>query len=88
MRVSFHATVRDAAGIPEADMDADDIAGLLLAIREKFGDRLYSLLARNSELREDVVILVNGQNINHSGGMKTRLRPEDDVAIFPPVSGG
>ncbi len=88
MKVSFHATVRDAAGVPETEIDADDVAALLLALRKKFGERLYKILVSGEDLREDVVILVNGQNIAHSGGLKTRLKPTDDVAIFPPVSGG
>ncbi|MDH4123796.1 MAG: MoaD/ThiS family protein, partial [Thermoplasmata archaeon] len=38
--------------------------------------------------RDDVVILVNGQNIAHEKGLDTELDEQDDVAIFPPVSGG
>lgn len=88
MRVTFHATVREAAGVPETVIDADDIKSLLDALRMKFGNRLYNLIAKEGELRENVVLLVNGQNIGHSGGLSTRLGPDDEVAIFPPVSGG
>jgi len=88
MKVSFHATIREAAGVPGADVEADDIPSLLLALRDKFGERLYRLITKDGRLRDDVVVLVNGQNIGHSGGIEAKMTPNDEVAIFPPVSGG
>jgi len=88
MKVSFHATIREVAGVSETSIDADSLETLLFALREKFGEKLYGMIVQNERLRDDVVILVNGQNIAHEEGIKTRLEPKDDVAIFPPVSGG
>ena len=88
MKVSFHATIREAAGVPGADVEADDIPSLLLALRDKFGEILYRLITKDGRLRDDVVVLVNGQNIGHSGGIEAKMTPNDEVAIFPPVSGG
>ena len=53
-----------------------------------FGAQLFNLLVDKGNLREDVVILINGKNILLSGGIDTPLSSGDDVAIFPPVSGG
>jgi molybdopterin synthase sulfur carrier subunit len=88
IKVSFHATIREAAGVPGTDVEADDVSSLLLALRDKFGERLYKLIAKDGKLRDDVVVLVNGQNIGHSGGIEAKMTPDDEVAIFPPVSGG
>jgi len=88
MRVTFHATIREAAGTPEAEVRAASVWELLLKLRDMFGERLFSMLVEHDALREDVVILINGQNISHSGGLATKLAADDDVAIFPPVSGG
>jgi len=88
MKVSFHATIREVTGVTETDVEADDIPSLLLALRDRFGERLYRLIAKDGRLRDDVVILVNGQNIRHSGGIEAKMTPDDEVAIFPPVSGG
>jgi len=88
MKVSFHATIREVAGISEVEVEADDIRSLLLALREKFGDGLFDLIAKDGTLRNDIVVLVNGQNIGHSGCMNVKMSPDDEVAIFPPVSGG
>lgn len=88
MKVSFHATVREVAGVPETYVEADDIPSLLQALRIKFGESLYKLIARDGRLRDDVVVLINGQNIGYSLGTDVKLAPDDEVAIFPPVSGG
>lgn len=88
MKVSFHATIRDAAGVSDIEIDATSIRNLLVTLQSRFGDRLAKMLVKDDKLREDVVILVNGQNIAHTGGIDTPLRSNDDVAIFPPISGG
>jgi molybdopterin synthase sulfur carrier subunit len=88
MKVSFHSTVREAAGTHEIELSASTVRELLTRLRETFGERLYDMLIEREALREDVVVLVNGQNISHTGGLETPLGTDDDVAIFPPVSGG
>lgn len=38
---------------------------------------------------DHINILVNGTNIDHeNGGLDRQLHPDDEIAIFPPVSGG
>lgn len=88
MKVSFHSTVREATGTNEIELEAPTVRELLEKLRETFGDKLYGMLLDGGSLREDVVILVNGQNISHIGGLEASLGADDDVAIFPPVSGG
>jgi len=87
-KVSFHATIREVAGVPETEVEANDLRSLLQALRDKFGERLYRLISKDGVLRDDVVVLVNGQNIGHSGNIEVKMTPDDEVAIFPPVSGG
>jgi sulfur-carrier protein len=88
LKISFHATIRDAAGASEAEVDAASVRELLDRLREIFGAKMFDLLVDKGNLREDVVILVNGRNILLCGGIDANLSPGDDVAIFPPVSGG
>jgi molybdopterin synthase sulfur carrier subunit len=33
-------------------------------------------------------VLVNGKNVAHIKGRKTKLKPDDVVSIFPPLGGG
>ncbi len=37
---------------------------------------------------ERLVVLVNGRNARQSAGAPVRLADGDDIAVFPPVSGG
>lgn len=88
MLVTFHATIREAAGISRAEMEAETVHELLLRLRERYGDRLFELIIRDNEIREDVVILVNGRNLLQLAGLETPLNSDDEIAIFPPISGG
>jgi len=72
----------------EVEIETASVRGLLGILHEMFGAKLFDLIVDKENLREDVVILVNGKNIQLSGGIDTPLSANDDVAIFPPVSGG
>ncbi len=87
--VRLFANFREAAGEKQAQVEgAKDVASLLDELVSKFGDplseQLYSPGAR--ELRNTVNILVNG--VSARQGVETPLKDGDEVAIFPPVSGG
>jgi len=70
------------------EIEAASVRGLLDRLHEMFGAKLFDLIVDKGNLREEVVILVNGKNILLSGGIDTPLSAGDDIAIFPPVSGG
>ena len=87
--VRFFANFREATGEKQAQVEgAKDIASLLDELVSKFGnplsEQLYSPGAR--ELRGTVNILVNGASAQQR--VKIPLKDGDEVAIFPPVSGG
>ncbi len=87
VRVKFFANFREAAGLKEVDIDASNIKELLDVIVKKF-QSLGPLIFEDGELRDYVHIMVNGRHINHLEGLDTKLKKDDTVAIFPPVSGG
>ena len=43
---------------------------------------------KNNEIKEWVKILKNGRQIKFLNGIKTKLEQGDEIALFPPVSGG
>jgi len=49
---------------------------------------LENILFKDGNLLPYVNIFLNGGNIIESGGLDRSLKQGDEVAIFPPVSGG
>jgi len=65
---------------------------------ETVGDALDALLTAHPELEERIMqdgeladhinVLRNGSNVRTGGGLTTELEAGDELALFPPVSGG
>ena len=69
------------------DVEASSIGELLEKLDEDYpelGDRVLD----DGELRDNIMVLVNGQNIEFLDKLDTDLDEDDRVAIFPPVAGG
>lgn len=80
-RVKLYATLRKAAGEKEYHSQAESVGRVLDELRERYGDGVGRYL-------RNCIVLVNGQNIGYLKGKRTRLKPEDEVSIFPPLAGG
>ena len=63
------------------------------------GDALDALLDANpalaervidddGDLRDHVNLLRNGEDVREPEGLSTPVDPDDELALFPPVSGG
>ena len=46
------------------------------------------LLDEDGQIRRFVNIFVNGQNVRDADGVRTSLRPGDEVGIIPAMAGG
>jgi sulfur-carrier protein len=79
--VKFFATLRQAAGAREAELEADNVKELLERLSTDYDGRLDRYLKIST-------VLVNGKNVAHIKGRKTKLKPDDVVSIFPPLGGG
>ena len=86
--VKMYATVREAAGTGETALEASEMAQLLDRLSEGLGPALRELLESHSREEGGVVILLNGRNVTSSDLSSVSLADGDEVAIFPPVSGG
>jgi molybdopterin converting factor subunit 1 len=78
LRVRYFASVREWAGLREEDLEVPNdctAADLRRAVAERHGKQ---------EKTEHLLVAVNGSFVDP----KQVLRPGDDVAVFPPVSGG
>jgi len=79
--VKFFATLRQAAGAREAELEADNVKELLERLSTDYDGRLDRYLKIST-------VLVNCKNVAHIKGRKTKLKPDDVVSIFPPLGGG
>lgn len=90
MEWRLFATLAQAAGTTTVAVDGDV---------ETVGEALDALLARHTDLREEVLedgelrdhvrLLVDGSDPFREGeGMDTPVDPDAELALFPPVSGG
>jgi molybdopterin synthase sulfur carrier subunit len=91
MQWKLFADLAEVAGDREIRVDVDSDATV--------GDALDELLASRPDLRERVLddsgavadhinVLRNGENVRADDGLDTVIEDGDELALFPPVSGG
>ena len=92
VKVKLFATLRLSLGISSVDIEVDGpktVEEVLKICSEKLGREVSEkLLKKPGELLEGAMVLVNGKNILHREGLKTKVSPGDVVSLFPPLSGG
>jgi sulfur-carrier protein len=79
--VKFFATLRQAAGTREVEMDVATVKELLDRLSTDYDGKLDKYLKIST-------VLVNGKNVVHLKGQRTKLKPKDEVSLFPPLGGG
>ena len=87
IRVRLFANLREYARTKEVELAGDNVKEILEEICGKFPG-IEQMILQNHTLHPFINVFVNGKNINELGGLETPLSPNDEVAIFPPVSGG
>lgn len=91
MKWKLFADLADITGEREVTISLEDDATV--------GDALDALLANRPDLRERVLddsgavvdhvnILVNGTDVSTTDGIGETVEDSDELALFPPVSGG
>ena len=91
MELRFFATYRDITKSKEINIPApSDVWTLLVNLGESYGVpfKKEAFTPDESDISENVIILVNGRNIFHLNGINTKLTETDIVSIFPQVAGG
>lgn len=92
MEVKLFANLVDIAGERTMSIDPEEAETLEEALEVVFGiapELREEVLEDDGSPCEHINILVNGSNIAHDGsGLGRELGATDEIAIFPPVSGG
>ena len=70
---------------PDAGATVGDALDALLAAHPPLADRV---LDGEGDLRDHINVLRNGENVFTDEGLETVLDTGDELALFPPVSGG
>lgn len=89
MIVKFFAYIRDYTKTKEMTVEkCETVRELLQCLCSKYGKRFEMKIFTNGELSSEIIILVNGRHISHSGNLDTELGEDDEISIFPVVAGG
>jgi molybdopterin synthase sulfur carrier subunit len=91
MKVKVFANFREICGNKIVDVPSSE-GDRVIDILESLV-RLYPLLEEEvftpeRTLKPFVHVFINGRNIIHEDGLHTRVKEEDQFALFPPVAGG
>jgi len=91
MKIQYFVYLRDCTHLAEEQYTAPapTLRFLLNDLCRRYGQGFSKwLLTEEGELSDIAIILVNGNDVRHSGRLETKLSPDDTVCIFPPVAGG
>lgn len=92
MQWKLFADLAEVTGEKHVTIEVPDGATLtdaLDALLERHPDLEARVLGEDGELAEHINVLRNGENVFANGaGLETPVSEDDELAMFPPVSGG
>jgi len=77
VKVRLFAALRDAVGAARLEIEAPTVGTLLDELSARYGPEFDRIMRVGT-------VVVNGETV----GREHVLRPDDEVALLPPVSGG
>lgn len=87
--VRFLGRVRALTGVSTKQVESATVREALIKLAQEYGPKLEELLfpeggveGNNINLNTDVLVLVNGRNINFIGGLDTALDTKDRVTLI------
>ena len=87
IKVKLFANIREFTKTKELEVDSGTVGDILKKLTEKFPG-FEKIILDGEKIKPYVNIFLNGKNVLDLDGLETELRVNDEVAIFPPVSGG
>jgi molybdopterin synthase sulfur carrier subunit len=90
MQIRFFATIRECAGVSEIwwDEPTATLGELLHELSARYGPTFRRWVLEKDDLGKAVIVVINGHDSRHQGGMNAPLHPDDTIAIFPMIAGG
>ena len=90
VKVRLFGEFREAAGKETVELELPVEADCEAALRElvRVEPKLSNLLFSEGGLRDHLHVFLNGENVSHREGLKTKLSEGDVLTFFTPISGG
>ena len=87
IKVRLFANFREFTKTGELEIEGNTVRDVLEIICNNYPG-LETILFKDGNLVPYVNIFLNGENVIGSVGLDSSIKSGDEVAIFPPVSGG
>ncbi len=91
MEWKLFADLAELAGDRHVTVDVGDdatVGDALDALLDAHAPLKTRVLDDDGDVRDHINVLRNGQNVFEADGLDTPTEPGDELALFPPVSGG
>ena len=90
VQIRFFATIREITGVGEIRWDEPTatLGELLRALSARYGPAFRRWVLEKDDLGKTVLVVINGHDSRHQGGIDASLHPDDTIAIFPAIAGG
>ncbi|QZX99765.1 ubiquitin-like small modifier protein 1 [Halobaculum rubrum] len=91
MHWKLFADLAEAAGESEPEVegaDAETVGEALDALLDAYPALAARVLDEGGDLRGHINLLRNGRDVRAAEGLDTPVDAGDELALFPPVSGG
>jgi len=90
MQIRFFASIRSVTGVREIEWEEPTLilGELLHRLAEGYGPEFRRWVLDGDDLGASVMIIINGEDARHRGGVETRLAPTDVISILPIMAGG
>ncbi|MCC3144541.1 MoaD family protein [Halanaerobium sp. Z-7514] len=91
LKVKFHSLFRiklKSRGHEYQLEDEIDVMELIDLLDDDYDGYFSKKLLDAGEISPGSIILVNGENVIHKDGVKTKIKDGDTVTLFPPSAGG
>ena len=90
VNIKFLARFRDITGKRSVSIEhKGSIKDLMNILTEKYGNEFKdALFDKEGNLRDYMKIIVNGEDVESTGGLKSNVEDNDEVVIFQTIAGG
>ena len=90
MVIRFFASIRNITGVKEIEWDevTPTLGELLCRLSERSGREFGRWVLEGEDLGGSVMVVINGEDARHQGGLATQLAATDVVSILSIMAGG